>query len=157
MISQMPITSVSVTRESNGDASTMMPARVVMTPKKIDHPRAGRCGSLTAATVVATPRKTKPTPIQMAGRRDGQAEREDHLRHATNHQIDAEKNRRNDDRFPRPHENQNTQDHRQQSGEQCGLPQMMQQTWPWLVNVSHNEPLSWPNRKPGRIRFVLCP
>src|SRR6476469_9620898 len=92
-----------------------------------------------------------------AGRGDREAECEDHLRHTTNHQIDAEKNRSNDDRFPRPEQNQHSQGDRQQSGDQCGLPQMMQQTWAWLVNVSHNQPLSQPDRKPGRTRFVLCP
>src|SRR6476659_9442231 len=33
------------------------------------HPCPGRCGSLIAATVVATPRNTNPTPIQMASSR----------------------------------------------------------------------------------------
>ena len=37
-------------------------------PKKISHPRPGIAGSLMADTVVATPRKMKPTPIQMASR-----------------------------------------------------------------------------------------
>ena len=42
-----------------------------MTPKKISHPRPGMSGSLMAETVVATPRKMKPTAIQMASSSHG--------------------------------------------------------------------------------------
>jgi hypothetical protein len=57
---------------------------------------------------------TTPRPPLLCG--DGQAECEDHLRYAANHQIDAEKNRNSDDGFPRRDQNQNSQDHGQQSG-----------------------------------------
>ena len=65
-ISQMPTTMARVRIDSNGEAITTMPAMRLITPTKICQPRPGRVGSLMAATVVATPRKTNPTPIQMA-------------------------------------------------------------------------------------------
>ena len=46
-----------------------MPASRLITPTNICQPRPGRCGSLIAETVVATPRKMNPTPIQMASNR----------------------------------------------------------------------------------------
>src|SRR6185437_13068266 len=56
MISQMPATSAKVTIESNGHASTTMPARMLMMPKKIEPTSAGkrwiadgRCGCRDAA------------------------------------------------------------------------------------------------------------
>ena len=65
-INQTPTTMARVTIDSNGEAITTTPATRLMTPMKMFHPLAGRVGSLMAATVVATPRKTNPTPIQMA-------------------------------------------------------------------------------------------
>ena len=44
-----------------GQASITTPAIRLMTPKKISQPRPGSVGSLIAETVVATPRKMKPT------------------------------------------------------------------------------------------------
>ena len=65
-ISQTPTTIASVRMDSNGEAITTTPAmRLISADEDVPAP-AGRVGSLTAATVVATPRKTNPTPIQMA-------------------------------------------------------------------------------------------
>ncbi|ORW80887.1 hypothetical protein AWC22_17570 [Mycobacterium riyadhense] len=55
--------------DSNGDAITTMPAIKLITPTKMFHPRPGSAGSLMAETVVATPRKMNPMPIQMASNR----------------------------------------------------------------------------------------
>ena len=41
----------------------------LMMPTKISQPRPGVSGSLIAETAVATPRKMKPIPIQMASSR----------------------------------------------------------------------------------------
>ena len=68
-MSQMPTTSVNVAIDSNGDASITMPASRLTTPMKISQPRPGSVGSLIAETAVATPRKMKPTPIQIASNR----------------------------------------------------------------------------------------
>ena len=65
-ISQTPTTIASVRMDSNGEAITTTPAMRLISPMKMFQPLAGRVGSLTAATVVATPRKMNPTPIQMA-------------------------------------------------------------------------------------------
>ncbi|CFS32705.1 Uncharacterised protein [Mycobacterium tuberculosis] len=67
--SQMPTTNASIQMDSNGDAITTMPAMRLITPTKMDHPRPGSIGSLIAETVVATPRKMNPMPIQMASNR----------------------------------------------------------------------------------------
>ncbi len=65
-ISQTPTTIARVRIDSNGEAITTTPAMRLITPMKMFQPRPGSVGSLMAATVVATPRKTNPTPIQMA-------------------------------------------------------------------------------------------
>ena len=66
----MPTTSVSrLSSDRNGQASITTPAIRLMMPTKMFQPRPGSVGSLIAETVVATPRKMKPTPIQMASSR----------------------------------------------------------------------------------------
>jgi hypothetical protein len=65
----MPTTRANVTIESNGYASTTVPAMMLMTPKKIAHPRPGNFGSPIADAAAETPRKMKPTAIQMASKR----------------------------------------------------------------------------------------
>ena len=52
--------------ESIGQDRTTMPARKLITPKKITHPRPGRTGSLIADAAVDAPRKMNPTAIQIA-------------------------------------------------------------------------------------------
>jgi len=54
-ISQTPTTTANVTIDSNGAASTTIPAIRLITPKKMFQPRAGKAGSSMAGTVVATP------------------------------------------------------------------------------------------------------
>ncbi len=61
MMSHTPTTFASGARVDNGDPIMIMPASRLVTPTKIDHPLPGRCGSLMAEIVVATPRKMNPT------------------------------------------------------------------------------------------------
>ena len=68
-ISQIATTSVSISIVSSGDPSITMPANRLTTPTKICQPRPGRYGSLIAEIDVATPRKMKPMPIQIASSR----------------------------------------------------------------------------------------
>ena len=65
-ISQIATTNVRISIDSKGDPSITMPANRLTKPKKICQARPGRCGSLIAEIDVATPRKMKPTPIQIA-------------------------------------------------------------------------------------------
>ncbi len=91
-----PTTIARVTMDWNGDARTTMPASRLITPTKMFHPRPGRCGSLTAEIVVATPRKMNPMPIQMASSRIAYTltemteceQRQDQRRGATDEQQD---------------------------------------------------------------------
>src|ERR1700754_4788256 len=137
MISQMPATSAKVTIESNGHASTTMPARMLMMPKKIAPPRPGSAGSLMAVAVAATPRKMNPTPSQRAkdhrrraadkqqypaARRGGQAECTDHLRDARHQQVHTEHHGSHKDRRPWPQQDYHAEDHRQQAVEDRRCP-----------------------------------
>ena len=124
-----------------------------MTPTKISQPRPGSVGSLIAETAVATPRKMKPTAIQMASSRiavlrmrkhstarisdaaplmnsstrppadTSQAEREEHLRDAGDQQVGAEEDRRDQERLAGPDQDQNAEDDGENPGHQRRFPQ----------------------------------